>query len=386
MKNKVLFVLKKELREVFRDKKSLAMMLVVPIILIPLMIIGLSALFNDQNDKQLNEYNKIGFAYNLSQDEEELVNYLKIESYTGNLKKMKKLFKKEEINCYIVRDGNTYTINYDKNKEASLTATNLAKEYLEQYKMYLQNNYLISKNMDSNKVINIISIDYNIIGDEHDNFFAKYMTNYVFIFIMMAITISATYPATDATAGEKERGTMETLLTFPITKKDIIIGKYLSVSLSSIITGVLGFILGLVSLSYSKNTFEIYKDIDIIPNTQTIILTIFIIISFALLISGLCIAVASMSKSFKEAQSALTPITLLSSMPGMFAFLLDIKTTSVYSVIPFLSHYQIYSDIVSGKYNYLNIGLMFISTFIYISIVLFVIIKQYRNEKILFTN
>lgn len=386
MKNKVLFVLKKELREVFRDKKSLAMMLVVPIILIPLMIIGLSALFNDQNDKQLNEYNKIGFAYNLSQDEEELVNYLKIESYTGNLKKMKKLFKKEEINCYIVRDGNTYTINYDKNKEASLTATNLAKEYLEQYKMYLQNNYLISKNMDSNKVINIISIDYNIIGDEHDNFFAKYMTNYVFIFIMMAITISATYPATDATAGEKERGTMETLLTFPITKKDIIIGKYLSVSLSSIITGVLGFILGLVSLSYSKNTFEIYKDIDIIPNTQTIILTIFIIISFALLISGLCIAVASMSKSFKEAQSALTPITLLSSMPGMFAFLLDIKTTSVYSVIPFLSHYQIYSDIVSGKYNYLNIGLMFISTFIYILIVLFVIIKQYRNEKILFTN
>ena len=299
---------------------------------------------------------------------------------------MKKLFKKEEINCYIVRNGNTYTINYDKNKEASLTATNLAKEYLEQYKMYLQNNYLISKNMDSNKVINIISIDYNIIGDEHDNFFAKYMTNYVFIFIMMAITISATYPATDATAGEKERGTMETLLTFPITKKDIIIGKYLSVSLSSIITGVLGFILGLVSLSYSKNTFEIYKDIDIIPNTQTIILTIFIIISFALLISGLCIAVASMSKSFKEAQSALTPITLLSSMPGMFAFLLDIKTTSVYSVIPFLSHYQIYSDIVSGKYNYLNIGLMFISTFIYISIVLFVIIKQYRNEKILFTN
>ena len=43
----------------------------------------------------------------------------------------------------------------------------------------------------------------------------------------MAITVSATYPSTDSTAGEKERGTLETLLTFPIRSKDIIVGKFL---------------------------------------------------------------------------------------------------------------------------------------------------------------
>ena len=57
------------------------------------------------------------------------------------------------------------------------------------------------------------------------NFFANYIKNYAFLFIIMAITLSSTYPATDTTAGERERGTLETLLTFPIKSKDIIIGK-----------------------------------------------------------------------------------------------------------------------------------------------------------------
>ena len=61
---------------------------------------------------------------------------------------------------------------------------------------------------------------------EQDTYFADYIKNYAFLFIMMAITVSATYPATDTTAGERERGTLETLLTFPIKSKDIIVGKF----------------------------------------------------------------------------------------------------------------------------------------------------------------
>ena len=60
MKNKILIILKKELREMFRDKKSLAMMLLLPI-MIPLLVLGMSALFNDQST--LDESYKIGFNY-----------------------------------------------------------------------------------------------------------------------------------------------------------------------------------------------------------------------------------------------------------------------------------------------------------------------------------
>lgn len=87
----------------------------------------------------------------------------------------------------------------------------------------------------------------------------------------MAITVSATYPATDATAGEKERGTLETLLTFPIKSKDIIIGKFLSVSLSSIITGIVSLLLMIVSLIIANGMFDIYKDVDLMLSTSSLI-------------------------------------------------------------------------------------------------------------------
>ena len=78
MKNKIINILKKELREVFRDKKSLAMMFIIPI-MIPLIVLGMSALFESQMNSDYTVYNKIGFAYNLSSKEEELINSLEID-------------------------------------------------------------------------------------------------------------------------------------------------------------------------------------------------------------------------------------------------------------------------------------------------------------------
>lgn len=384
MKNKIFCILKKELREVFRDKKSLSMMLLIPI-MIPLILVGVSALFDSQINRDLEEFNKIGFAYELNNVEKELVKQNKIKTRTGTKKEMQKLYRDKEVDVYIEKQDNNYIINYDKNNETSSSTVILAEKFLDQYKLILQDSYLKSNNLDSNSVLNIINISYNEIGEKEDNFYVNYITTYAFIFIIMAITISATYPATDATAGEKERGTLETLLTFPIKNRDIIIGKYLSVSISSIITGVLGFILSLISLVYISKTFSIFKGINLIPSFTTII-TILIIISYSLLISGLCIAVASLSKSFKEAQSALTPITFISIIPGMIAFMANIKTTALISIIPFLNYVQIFNDVNSGNINYLYIFLMFATTLIYISIVLFYIIKQYRNEKVLFAS
>ena len=201
----------------------------------------------------------------------------------------------------------------------------------------------------------------------------------------MAITVSATYPATDATAGEKERGTLETLLTFPIKSKDIIIGKLLSVTLSSIITGLLSLILAILSIIYIQNTFDIYNGTNLL-NAPIIISSIIIIIAFSIMISGLCIAIASMSKTFKEAQSALTPLTFIAFLPGMIAFMLNISSNWLLSIIPFINFSIIFTDITNGNLNILNLILMFTSTILIIILVIYYIIKQYKSEKVLFTN
>ncbi len=380
MKNNLWNILKKELRELFRDKKSLAMMLIIPIF-IPLLVVGMSALFEAQVSKDVSEYNKIGFAYEMSEAEKNIAEEMNIEIVTGNEEELKQKYDNGEINLYVTKQDSKYIINTD-GSDNSTFASNLMETYFNTYKQYLQQSYLQENNINPDDVLNIITVEENVL--EQDNYFANYIKNYAFLFIMMAITVSATYPATDTTAGERERGTLETLLTFPIKSKDIIVGKFLGVTVSSIITGIISLVLAILSLMITKNMFSIYEGIDIMYSPITILFAVIVIIAYSFFISGLCIAIASTSKTFKEAQSALTPLTFISFFPGMIAFMMGITTTPVLSIVPFLNFTLIFTDINNGTINLLNIGLMAISTIIYISLVFAHIIKQYKSEKVLF--
>ena len=380
MKNNLWNILKKELRELFRDKKSLAMMLVIPIF-IPLLVMGMSALFESQVSKDVSEYNKIGFAYEMTEAEKSIAEEMNIEMINGNEEELKEKYDNGEINLYVTKQDNKYIINTD-GSDNSTFASSLMETYFNTYKQYLQQSYLQENNISPDEVLNIITVEENVL--EQDNYFANYIKNYAFLFIMMAITVSATYPATDTTAGERERGTLETLLTFPIKSKDIIVGKFLGVTVSSIITGIISLALAILSLMITKNMFSIYEGIDIMYSPIAILFAVIVIIAYSFFISGLCIAIASTSKTFKEAQSALTPLTFISFFPGMIAFMMGITTTPILSIVPFLNFTLIFTDINNGTINLLNIGLMAISTIIYISLVFAHIIKQYKSEKVLF--
>ena len=380
--NKTLLILKKELRELFRDKKSLSMMLIIPIF-IPLIIIGMSALFQSQTEADVTTYNKIGFNYELTPTEIEILDTLEIDYSIASTEELEENFNNKELNSYIIKENNNYIINYDEANIESSGAASMAQSYLESYKSVLEANYLAENNINVEEFNNLLTYEQKSV--EQQNFYSNYIVNYAFLFILMAITVSATYPATDATAGEKERGTLETLLTFPIKSKDIIVGKLLSVTLSSIITGILSLILAIIAIVYSQNTFDIYAGANLL-NSSIIVCSIVIIIAFSIMISGLCIAIASMSKTFKEAQSALTPLTFIAFFPGMIVFMLNITNNWLLSIIPFINFSVIFTDIANGNLNIFYLILMFVSTLIIIIAVIYYIVKQYKSEKVLFNN
>lgn len=373
-------VLKKELREIFRDKKSLSMMLIIPF-MIPLIIIGMSYLFENNVNKNVEDYNKIGFAYELNETEKYLADSFKIDVVEGSKEELEKMYKDGSINLYVTKDGNHFE-TYGYENDTSSYAIGLITSYFEQYKKILQEDYLMNKNIKPDDVLNIITLS-NVTLEE-ENFFGNYIVSYAFMFILMAVTVSSTYPATDTTAGEKERGTLETLLTLPISSKSIIIGKYISVAVSSIITGIISLMFAYFSLIYAGNTFSIYDGVDISLNLTQVLLAGLIIIAYAFMISGICISIASRAKTFKEAQSALGPITLVSIFPGMIVFFLNVKSSIYLSMIPFINYTLLFDDVTKGNFDMLNIVLMFVSTFIIIILMLGIIIKQYKSEKVLF--
>lgn len=377
--NNLLNVLKKELREMFRDKKTMSLMLIVPF-MIPLLVLGMSYLFDSEVNQKQDEYKKIGFSYKLSSEEKEIAKNLKIKIYEDNIDSLKKKYENEKIDLYVVKKDDTYIMMGNDNERTSY-ATSVMDVYFQTFKEYLERKNLTSLGIDNN-ILEPFKVKTKI--SKTENYFSNYITTYAFLFIIMAITVSSTYPATDTTAGEKERGTLETLLTFPIKSRDIILGKFLGVSISSIITGMISLILTIISLYIANNSFELYKDVNLMLPVSAYIFVSIIIVAYSLLISGLCIAIASKAKTFKEAQSALTPLTFITFFPGMIALIMNIKLTPVLSLIPFLNYNLIFQDIINNKYDIVNILCMFISTVVVIGIVLKIIIKQYKSERVLF--
>ena len=154
--NKILIILKKELREVFRDKKSLMMMLMVPF-LIPVIVIGMSALFNSEIDKDIKKYNRIGFGYELSDIEKEIAKGMEVDYIVVDADKIVDEFNKGNIKAFVVKKDSKYIITYDDSDMDSSAAQSLAVGYLESYKAYLETNYLASYNVDIETFNNILT-------------------------------------------------------------------------------------------------------------------------------------------------------------------------------------------------------------------------------------
>ena len=378
--NNILITLKKELKLITRDKKSLLMMAITPLF-IPIFVILMSYIYEELTVNKEDKTYQIGVNYELSSTERELLSdEVKYTVYSSS-KELEEAYNSNKILAYIVKDNNSYNIYANIQSEDGSMVTSLITNYLDNYNNYLGQSYLVNNNIDLSKVYN--NLNYNVTEIKGESIFGNQIILMAITFTIMAITLSCIYTSTDTTAGEKERGTLETILTFPISRKELIFGKYLAISISGIVTLLIGVFLSIVSLYYVKNSFSIYDNVIFNINTITILLTILILLFYTLFISGLCITIASFTKSFKEAQSALTPISLVTCIP-MFLEMLNINISGVLSFIPIINHTIMVDNILTETINISNILITIISSIIYIILLLIFINKMYKSERILF--
>lgn len=382
MKIRTVFeIYKKELRDILRDKKTLRMMVLVPLLLFPLLIVFMSCVFDMLENQDIDNFNNIGINFSVDPLMSPVIDNLEINITEGDESKLKKLLDDGSINTYILNEGNKYTIYYNESDMESIHAYGLASTMLENYKLLLQDQMLTSENINSSSIINIIEV--SEVNVAKANTYSSQIVSMLPAFIIMAITLAATYPAIDVTAGEKERGTLETLLTFPIKNSELIIGKYLAVSTAAIFSAVISFISTFGSFLIIQEHLSIYENSKIVLSFGSSLSILLILVLYSLFISGLTIAVSSSSKSFKEAQNALTPVNFLPLIP-MFVLMLGIKSTYITSMIPYLNFSLLINDVLNGTYNIIFMLLMTISTLVVTCVVIFMIVKLYRSEHILF--
>jgi sodium transport system permease protein len=152
--------------------------------------------------------------------------------------------------------------------------------------------------------------------------------------------LGAFYPALDLAAGEKERGTIETLLVSPASRAEIVAGKYLAILTISIVTALVN--LGSMALTFSRLALVINTGrggIDFsfaITATQAAIIFI-ALLPFAALTSALAFAISTLARSFKEGQNYLTPLVVLVLLPANLAILPGLRLTIGTAFVPVLN-------------------------------------------------
>lgn len=387
MNRNILITIKKELRGILRDKKSLLMMLVTPL-MVPAFIFLFSVMYDGIMAEEVSgekEPTAIGVNYTLSEMELEIAKEINMEAKTyDSIERLEQGYNDHEYDAYIVKEDNNYVIYANVNETNGMTSSNLAQSYLENYNIYLGKNKLEQIGIDFNEIFSNVNVEVSELAGH--NSLVDVILSMGMVFTVMSITLSAVYGVTDTTAGEKERGTLETFLTFPIKSSELIMGKYLAITISSLVTALVSLTLLVISISISSNIFDIYKEAYININFISIMISILIMFSYAFFVSGLCIAIASFSKTYKEAQSALTPVSFITMIP-MFMNIMEVKLNYGISFLPIVSHtmlidYMLTSNI--SEFNFLYLLISVVSTIVYSLLIVKLITKMYSSEKVLF--
>lgn len=376
----ILITIKKELRSIFRDKKTFITLLLFPI-LIPAMIFLYAYMYEEESKDDLYS---IGVNYSLNQNEISLMNNAHLKGkYYKSKKEMKKAYSKGDILGYIEKkkSSNYYVVYTNEDSSDGMKVRSYVTAYLEGYNTYLAKVYLIGENVDVKKTFD--QVQYKIVDLDGENFLLNLMFTIAFTYIVMSIVITTTNMATNATAVERENGTLETILTFPISSRCLILGKYLATVIMGFLSSLIGLILTIGSLEFVKRYFSFFEGLSYHVGLSSILISFVIIIMASLFIGGLSILLTSFTKSYKEAQSVSSILNILTIIPMMIS-LVGVSIQKWFYFIPIFNYTQCLMDIFSGKFHVIEIFMLIISSICYVAIILFYIVKQYRSEKVLF--
>ncbi len=208
-----------------------------------------------------------------------------------------------------------------------------------------------------------------------------------YVIILMSLT-GAMYAAIDLTAGEKERGTIETLLCSPVSRTQIVLGKFLMVLTAALATTSLSLasmggsvVLG-SSLLASATGGEI--KLPIVVDFSGLAMVFVMMVPILVMFAALLIALSLFARSSKEAQSYVSPLMIIVIIPSVAGMLPGVELNGILALVPVLNISLVSKEILSGTLHWDHLGLIFLSSSAYAAAALWFAVWQFQRESVLF--
>lgn len=387
---------KRELTDIFRDRKTLIMMVLLPLLLYPMLIVAMtlitSAVVAEQEEKiyeiafyEVEEEQKIQNV--LRENKEDLSYELKVVE----TKNPEKELMDKELDAYVTaeeKDGKlNYSIHYLSAETDSVTAAGVLYDGMEMYRERLRKEAVAELGMDETALLYPISYEKTDMSSQEESM-GSIIGSIIPMLMITSICLGAIYPAIDVTAGEKERGTLETLLTLPVTNFELIMSKFLAVSVIACTSAFLnmlsmGAAFGFMFSFLAGGSEEIA--FDFATFLPAILFSVAIMLVFALLVTAVCMCVCVFAKSFKEANNYITPVLLVFMFGSFVAMLPDFKLTGTTAVIPIINVTLLIRDLFSFQYNYGLFAIVLLSNVAYSLLIIMILGRIYNSEAVLFS-
>ena len=203
--------------------------------------------------------------------------------------------------------------------------------------------------------------------------------------IIMLCLMGALYPAIDLTAGEKERGTIETILASPVSRAELVGGKFLVVLTAALVTTALSIMsLAVTVLGGAGLLQQISSKLVVAVSGKAAAAVFFLILPLAFVFSAVLLAVALVARNYREAQTYTAPLMFIVILPAMASFIPGVELNARLALIPILNISLVAKEIFAGNYPWPLIGLIFGSTSVYAVIALWFAYRQFQKEAVLF--
>lgn len=399
-------LVKKEMLDVLRDKKTVLMMLVVPLVLYPLIYIGamqvvafISSNMETQDYKIVVEaqdegalLNKLAEATGEGTDTDGAQSYEITVVDASGIPDYETALNEEEIDAYIsgrMQDGKIqYDVYYLSSETNSAYAADLVMDILDELREDMTRQKLVDEGMDVQAVLEPIGYRKQDTASSEQSL-GSIMGSILPFMLVISLLIGTMYPAIDTTAGERERGTLETILTLPVTNRQLILSKFITVAAIGVVSALLNILsMGAIAV-YMYKLMDLQTEVaalDLAKFVPAILVCVLAVFAFSLFISAITMCVTSFAKSYKEANNYITPLMLVVMFVGYAGFIPNLELTRTMAMVPVANICLLIKNIMVFKIDYGAIAVVLLSNVAYAVIAILFLSRIYDSEAILFSD
>jgi sodium transport system permease protein len=356
----ILTVFRKELVDSLRDRRTLVAMVFVPLVLFPLLISISSSMLISHEKKAERKTLRIGLVANGN-----AAGFREMLSTRGDVKlaegftaeEGRALVRADSLDAVFVFDpefdkqvaalGAGKVSMYHKSAENSAIERRRARSLLDGFEENLRAQRFESLALNLSIIETVDAGEQNLASTKEQ--LAEQIGGLLPYLIIIFCFTGSMYPAIDLAAGEKERGTLETLLTTPAGRLEILLGKFGVVALTGILTAlvsILGLYIGI--RQSSEIPPEVLNAILGMLEPGSIALLLSLLVPLTMFFAGILLSLSFFAKSFKEAQSIITPLMVVIIVPAFMGLMPGISLNATTALVPILNVTLATKEIIAG--------------------------------------